>query len=218
MPMTDSRLVTAARLQLTRPGPLLWAFGMALSLLTTLLSGPGSRDEFAVASYLLGLLLFAGVLGGEPSRSLRRWLSPARWSPGRLLAVAFGARAAALVGGFLLAAALLATAGSAAPVALVARTVAVLLAGAAWVTLFSSFCRGWLDLVAVLLLQGMAGWWAATLAATPGPGLALVLAACLPPLAAGLEGGALRVAWPLAVTAGALLLSWWLLRRTEVPA
>jgi hypothetical protein len=146
MPMTDSRLVTAARLQLTRPGPLLWAFGMALSLLTTLLSGPGSRDEFAVASYLLGLLLFAGVLGGEPSRSLRRWLSPARWSPGRLLAVAFGARAAALVGGFLLAAALLATAGSAAPVALVARTVAVLLAGAAWVTLFSwpcSCCRAW---------------------------------------------------------------------------
>lgn len=213
-------VVATLRLGAGQPGVLAWATGTVAATWAAAVGGEGGRGLFLLTYYLLCLALFAGVLGGEPARAMRRWLAPDRWGAGRLVGVAWGLRAVLAVAGLALALAVLGLAGWAVggtPRTWL-RTVAILLAGAGWATLLSAFTRGAFNVVGVLLLHGAALWAFGREAAAASPlGDRLAAALLFPPLAVHLQPPSWQVAVPLAVAAGGPLLAWWWLRVAEVP-
>lgn len=202
-------------LLLRRPSVILWATGSVVAFGMAALAGDETGRSAGWAYYLLTVVLFEGVLGGEPSRSVRRWLGPDTWSAGRLLLAGYLPRAALAVSGLSIAFIVfgLSGGGFGQPENLL-RGIAVLLASSAEATLLSVFVGGWFNVAGLLLVQGMTMWW---MAVERPEAVSWLASALCPPLVGHFESSKVEIGWPLLIAAVALGLAWWYLHRSEVP-
>lgn len=213
--MIEGTVTAGWGLLLRRPSVVLWATGSVAAFALAALAGDETGRSAGGAYYLLTLVLFEGVLGGEPSRSVRRWLGPDTWSAGRLLLAGYLPRAVLAAAGLSIAFVVfgLSGGGFGQPENLL-RGLAVLLASSAEATLLSAFVGGWFNVVGLLLVQGMTIWWTTVERPEAVSWLASVLC---PPLVGHFESSVVEIVWPLLIAAVALGLTWWHLRRSEVP-
>lgn len=201
------------RLQLGGPGLLVWALGSGLALTIAILAG--DVGAFFGPYYLLSLVLFAGVVGGEPARSIRRWLSPDGWSATSAVFAAYLPRILVAVGGLVGAALVLGLLGDRAlSPADLARTTAILVAATAQATLLSTILPGWFNVATLLATEGLVLWWWMH-RELEGVARWAAIIFC-PPLSAEAPGTLAAVAVPATVAAGCLLLAVWRIARTEV--